>query len=344
MPPRKRTKLSAARATRLGQGVQPQRERINPLTVDLSVTLGGEHPLRLERPIVVASGPLGFGNEAGGVIDLREVGLFVVRGISLRPRFGGLLPRLVEVPGGIMHAINRENPGADEVMDRHGASWRAAPCAIAVSLVATSVKELGQLIARVERRADELGVVALEVDLTAPCDGLDGNRWESSADESLRLIDTARGATDRPLIAKVSPAARELRRVASESVDAGIDLLAVSGSPNGFLPDRARRGPALAAGVGELSGPLVRPAALAAIAEAASGVGAPIIGGGGIGSPADALDAFAAGASAVSLGTALWADPRLPRAVGDSLRRAVAARGETSVLALRGSALGSRHE
>ncbi|MFM9165850.1 MAG: hypothetical protein ACKOQO_03420, partial [Candidatus Limnocylindrus sp.] len=62
--------------------MQPQRERINPLTVDLSVTLGGEHPLRLERPIVVASGPLGFGNEAGGVIDLREVGLFVVRGTS----------------------------------------------------------------------------------------------------------------------------------------------------------------------------------------------------------------------------------------------------------------------
>jgi len=254
------------------------------------------------------------------------------------------MPRLVEVPGGVMHAVNRENPGADEVFDRHGASWRSAPCAVALSLVATSVKELAQLIARVERRADELGIAALEIDLTAPCDGLDGARWESSADESLRLIDTARGATDRPLIAKVSPAASELRRLASESIDAGIDVLSVSGSPHGFLPDRARRGPALAAGIGELSGPLVRPAALAAIAEAASGAGAPIIGGGGIGSPADALDTFAAGASAVSLGTALWADPRLPGAVGDSLRRAVAARGETSVLALRGSALGSRHE
>jgi dihydroorotate dehydrogenase (NAD+) catalytic subunit len=215
---------------------------------------------------------------------------------------------------------------------------------VALSLVATSVKELAQLIARVERRADEFGIAALEVDLTAPCDSLDGARWESSADESLRLIDTARGATDRPLIAKVSSVASELRRLASESIDAGIDVLSVSGSPHGFLPDRTRRGPALAAGAGELSGPLVRPAALAAIAEAASGAGAPIIGGGGIGSPADALDTFAAGASAVSLGTALWADPRLPGAVGDSLRRAVAARGETSVLALRGSALGSRHE
>jgi dihydroorotate dehydrogenase (NAD+) catalytic subunit len=172
-------------------------ERINPLTVDLAVTLGTEHPLRLERPIVVAAGPLGFGNEAGGAIDLREVGLFVVRGISLRPRFGGLMPRLVEVPGGLMHAVNRENPGADEVIDRHGASWRSAPCAVALSLVASSVKELAQLIARVERRADELGIAALEIDLTAPCDGLDGGRWESSADEALRLIDTARGATDR---------------------------------------------------------------------------------------------------------------------------------------------------
>lgn len=322
------------------RATEPVNERVNPQTVDLAVTLGAEHPLRIERPIVVASGPLGFGNEAGSAVDLRDVGLFVVRGISLRPRYGGLMPRLVEVPGGLMHAVNRENPGADEVMDRHGASWRSAPCAVALSLAAGSAKELAQLIARVERRADELGIVALEVDLTAPCDGLEGSRWESSADESLRLIDTARGATDRPLIAKVSAAASELRRLSSESLDAGIDVLSVSGSPYGFLPDRARRGPALAAGIGELSGPLVRPAALAAIAEAASGVGAPIIGGGGIGSPADALDAFAAGASAVSLGTALWADPRLPRAVGDSLRRAVAARGETSVIALRGSALG----
>lgn len=340
MPPRKRAKVAAPRAIRTVRATEPVNERVNPQTVDLAVTLGTEHPLRIERPIVVASGPLGFGNEAGSAVDLRDVGLFVVRGISLRPRYGGLMPRLVEVPGGLMHAVNRENPGADEVMDRHGASWRSAPCAVALSLVAASVKELAQLIARVERRADELGIVALEVDLTAPCDGLEGSRWESSADESLRLIDTARGATDRPLIAKVSAAASELRRLSSESLDAGIDVLSVSGSPYGFLPDRARRGPALAAGIGELSGPLVRPAALAAIAEAASGVGAPIIGGGGIGSPADALDAFAAGASAVSLGTALWADPRLPRAVGDSLRRAVAARGETSVIALRGSALG----
>jgi len=332
--------VAAPRAIRTVRATEPVNERVNPQTVDLAVTLGAEHPLRIERPIVVASGPLGFGNEAGSAVDLRDVGLFVVRGISLRPRYGGLMPRLVEVPGGLMHAVNRENPGADEVMDRHGASWRSAPCAVALSLVAASVKELAQLIARVERRADELGIVALEVDLTAPCDGLEGSRWESSADESLRLIDTARGATDRPLIAKVSAAASELRRLSSESLDAGIDVLSVSGSPYGFLPDRARRGPALAAGIGELSGPLVRPAALAAIAEAASGVGAPIIGGGGIGSPADALDAFAAGASAVSLGTALWADPRLPRAVGDSLRRAVAARGETSVIALRGSALG----
>ena len=332
--------MAAPRASRTVRATEPVNERVNPQTVDLAVTLGAEHPLRIERPIVVASGPLGFGNEAGSAVDLRDVGLFVVRGISLRPRYGGLMPRLVEVPGGLMHAVNRENPGADEVMDRHGASWRSAPCAVALSLAAGSVKELAQLIARVERRGDELGIVALEVDLTAPCDGLEGSRWESSADESLRLIDTARGATDRPLIAKVSAAASELRRLSSESLDAGIDVLSVSGSPYGFLPDRARRGPALAAGIGELSGPLVRPAALAAIAEAASGVGAPIIGGGGIGSPADALDAFAAGASAVSLGTALWADPRLPRAVGDSLRRAVAARGETSVIALRGSALG----
>lgn len=341
MPPRKRARSAPPESRRNTGTVTQEQGRILPHTVDLTVTLGEEHPLELERPIVVGSGPLGFGNEAGGTLDLRDVGLFVVRGISLHSRVGGPLPRLVEVPGGLLHAVNRENPGADEVMDRHGASWRAAPCAIALSLVAPSVKELSRLIARVERRADELGVAALEIDLTSSCDLLDGRRWESSVDEALRLIDTARGATNRPLIAKVSPTAHELRRLASESVDAGIDVLSVSGSPTGYLPNRTRRGPSLAAGVGELSGPLIRPGSLAAIAEAASVSGAPIIGGGGIGSPADALDAFAAGARAVSLATALWADPMLPGALLQSLRRAVAARGERSVLALSGSALGS---
>lgn len=343
MPPRKRTKGGTARAPRTDRQVGEE-IRINPLTVDLAVTLGAARPLRLERPIVVASGPLGFGNEAGGAIDLRDVGLFVARGISLRPRYGGQLPRLVEVPGGVLHAIGRENPGADEVMDRHGAAWRAAPCAVALSLVAESVKELSQLIARVERRADELGISALELDLTASAAGLDGARWESSASESLRLIDTARDGTDRPLIAKISAAAHDIRRISAESLDAGVDLLSISGSPTGFLPDRARRGAALAAGAGELSGPLVRPATLAAIAEAARAAGAPIIGGGGIGSPADALDAMAAGASAVSVGTALWADPRLPGAIAASMRRAIAARGASSPQALSGSALGSHHE
>ena len=124
MPPRKRTKASTARAPRADRQTA-EATRINPMTVDLAITLGAERPLRLERPIVVASGPLGFGNEAGGAVDLRDVGLFVARGISLRPRYGGQLPRLVEVPGGVLHAIGRENPGADEVMDRHGEIGRA---------------------------------------------------------------------------------------------------------------------------------------------------------------------------------------------------------------------------
>ncbi len=313
-------------------------ERLAPGSVSSAVSLGGAHPLRLERPIVTASGTLGFGAEASELVDLRDVGLFVTRGVSLAARGGPGLPRVVEVPGGLLHAIGRENPGVDEVIDRHASAWRAAPCAVAVSLVATETKSLERLIARFESRADQVRADAYELDLTVPCDALNGARWERSLEEATRFIHAARASTELPLIVKVSPDAVSVRALGEAAADAGADLLSVSGSPIGFLPNRSRTGGALAEGLGELSGPLIRPRALAAIVEARGTL--PIIGGGGIGSPADALDYFAAGAFAVSLGSALWADPALPRAVLESARRSAAARGLSQIGELAGLALG----
>lgn len=314
--------------------------RINPAVVELRATLGSTRQLHVERPVVLASGPLGFGAEVADLVDLRSVGLFVTRGVSLTARAGGGLPRVVEVPGGLLHAIGRENPGVDEVMERHGASWRAAPCAVAVSLVAAGTSDLKRLLRTLERRADALNIAAYELDLTVPAAELDGARWEANTDAALRLIDIAREAGERPLVVKVSPGAVDLARLSRDGIDAGLDLLSISGSPIGYLPDRFRHAAALAAGAGELSGPLVRPLALAAIAATAGLRGAPpIIGGGGIGSPADALDFFAAGATLVSLGSALWADAKLPAAVSESARRAAAARGHDTVAGLIGTAL-----
>jgi dihydroorotate dehydrogenase (NAD+) catalytic subunit len=246
---------------------------------------------------------------------------------------------MVEVPGGMMHAIGRENPGVDEVIDRHGAAWRAVPCAIAISLVAADLPSLGKLIARLESRADLVGADAYELDLTVPSDVLGGRRWESSLEESTRCIDAARDSTELPLIVKVSPDVVTPAQFAGAAADAGADLLSVSGSPVGFLPNRTRAASALAEGEGELSGPLIRPRALAAVANAAASGALPIVGGGGIGSPADALDYFAAGADLISLGSALWADSDLPRAVIESARRAAASRGGSRVADLVGTAL-----
>lgn len=311
-------------------------------SVQTDLDLGGAYPLRLERPIVIASGPLGFGAEVSELIDLRDVGLFVTRGVSIAPRSGPALPRIVEVPGGLLHAVLRENPGVDEVIDRHASAWRAAPCAVALSLVATDERSLAALIARVESRADQVRVDAYELDLTAPSRALDGARWESVHADAVQLIHAARESTELPIIVKVSPDAISLRALADAAADVGVSALSISGSPVGFLPSRSRTGGALAEGLGELSGPLIRPRALAAVVSAHGTL--PIIGGGGIGSPADALDAFAAGAVAVSLGSALWADPGLPRAVLESARRAAAARGLARISDLAGRALSGPNE
>lgn len=310
--------------------------------VDTAVEFGGEHPLRLERPIVIASGPLGFGAEASDLIDLRDVGLFVTRGVSLMPRSGPGLPRIVEVPGGLLHAIDRENPGVDEVMERHASAWRSAPCAVAVSLVATNEKALTSLMAHFESRADQIQIDAYELDLTSPCEALRGARWESDDRGATRLISVARESTELPIIVKCSPDAVSLRTLAVGADDTGVSALSISGSPIGYVPNRNRTSGALAEEIGELSGPLIRPRALAAVVAAHGSV--PIIGGGGIGSPADALDFIVAGAVAVSLGSALWADPGLPGAVIDSARRAAAARGLGRISDLAGVALREANE
>ena len=349
MPPRKRSAVGSARAAVRRAAPRPASpeavERLNPATIEAAVALGATRPLRIERPVVASSGPLGFGAEAGESIDLRTIGLFVARGASLAPRRGGPAPRLVEVPGGLLHAIGRENPGIDEVVERHGAAWRDAPCAVALSLVAGDERALVRLVERLERRAETLGLVAYELDATVGAEALDGARWESGTEALLSAIVAVRDATDRHLIVKVSPQATAIASLADSLADAGGDTLSVSGSPRGFLPDRRRRRAALAAGIGELSGPLIRPLALAAVAEVApiaraAGIG--LIGGGGVGSPADALDLLAAGAQAVALGSALWADPGLPAAVTEGARRAAAARGYGVIGALSGAALGSR--
>ncbi len=345
MPPRRRTKVHPTPRSNEGRtksSAPAAPERLNAATIDLAVELGARAPLRLERPVVVASGPLGFGAEAATLIDLRDVGLFVVRTATLTARRAGLPPRLVEVPGGLLHAIDRENPGIDEVIQRHAPAWRDAACAVALSVAAGDTAELKRLMRKVEGRGATLGIDAYELDLTAPCDALDGAPFESSLDEAARLIDAAREATELPLIAKISPTATSVARLVAHLADAGADIVSISGSPVGFLPDRARRGAALAAGSGRLSGPLIRPLALAAVAEAAQVGALPIIGGGGIGSPADALDFLSAGASAVSVGSALWADPGLPGAIAESARRAAASRGAPRVTDLVGAALRDR--
>lgn len=349
MPPRKRHKPAEAQRaipprqiSGVARAVTDQPTRINAATIDLAVELGARRPLRLERPVVIASGPLGFGLEAASLVDLRDVGLFVTRTATLSPQRAGLPPRLVEVPGGLLHAVGRENPGITEVVQRHASAWREAPCAVAVSLATGDPSELRRLFRVLDERAPELRIDAIEFDLTAPCDALDGAAWESSLDESARLIDAARDRSDLPLIAKLSPQANSISRLVAYLADAGADIVSISGSPRGFLPDRSRRGAALASGGGHLSGPLIRPLALAAVVEAAAASALPIIGGGGVGSPADALDYLVAGADAVSVGSALWADPALPGAIAASVRRAAAARGVERVGGLVGIALGDR--
>jgi len=266
--------------------------------------------LRFSTPLVLLSGCVGFGHEYTRIegFSYREVGAVCLKGTTLHPRLGNPPHRICETPMGMLNAIGLQNPGVDRVVREILPTLDFGETRFIANVSGSTVEEYVE----VTRRFDQSPIDAIELNISCPNVRAGGVQFGNDPEMSARVAAACRAATQKPLIAKLSPNQTDIRENARRLIEAGVDAFAAVNTFTGMEIDVETRRPRIAYGRGGLSGPAIRPLALLRVREVyevARPHGVPIIGQGGIATAEDALAFLIAGARAVGLGTALFYDP-----------------------------------
>lgn len=270
----------------------------------MEVELAG---LRLQNPIMPASGTFGFGEEYASYVDLNSLGALVTKSVTLQPTPGNPPPRIVETPAGMLNSIGLQNPGLEVFIREKMPFLRRFRPPVIVNIAGKTVEEYAELA----RRLTEVpGVAALEVNISCPNVKEGGLAFGLHPETAAKVITAVRQATSLPLIAKLTPNVTDVVSVAQRLEEAGADALSLINTLQGMAIDWKTRRPILANIVGGLSGPAIKPVALYAVWRVARAVKIPIIGMGGIMTATDALEFLLAGARAVAVGTANLVNPK----------------------------------
>jgi dihydroorotate dehydrogenase (NAD+) catalytic subunit len=301
--------------------------------VDLSVQAA--RGLWLKNPVLTASGTFGQGVEYAELIDVTRLGAIVNKGTTPHARPGNRQNRLAETPAGILNSIGLENPGAEEVARKYGKVWAKLGVPVIVNVAGYSVEDYVFVVEALDGTA---GVIAFELNVSCPnVEG--GMLFGCDPGLAAEVTRAVKDATDKPIIVKLTPNAPDVVTVARACEEAGADGLTAINTVLGMRIDVAKRRPMLGTRSGGLSGPALRPIAVHLTYQVAQAVSIPIIGAGGVTSANDALEFLMAGASAVQVGTATFADPTAPLTVIEGLAAYVRAQGLASIRDIVGAAL-----
>ncbi len=291
---------------------------------DLRTNIAG---LGLPNPILTASGCAAAGRELQQFFDVAELGAVVTKSILLDPRAGRATPRMAETASGMLNSIGLQGPGV-EAFVAHDLPWLVERGARAiVSIAGGSVQDYYRLA---QRLSDVPGISALEVNISCPNVEDRGHVFACHADSAASVISAVRRATDPavPVLAKLSPDVTDIVEIATAVVDAGADGLSMINTLLGMAIDPITLRPVLAGVTGGLSGPAIRPVAVRCIWQVHAALPTvPIVGMGGVRTGRDALELVLAGASAVSVGTAIFNDPHAPVRILHELEAALTERG-----------------
>jgi dihydroorotate dehydrogenase (NAD+) catalytic subunit len=280
----------------------------------VSVRVGA---IELEHPVLNASGTLDALAAVGAGVPVHEdVAALVTKTITPLPREGNPPPRLAESPSGLLNSIGLANPGVDEFVSGLPALI-ALGRPLVVSIGGFSVDDYVRLARALGESA---GVVALELNISCPNVETGCSSIGSDPRETAAVVRACRAASSRPLWVKLSPNVPDVSVIGRAAEAEGADALVCVNTLRGMAIEPWSGTPVLGAGTGGLSGPALKPVALAAVWTCASSCALPIIGVGGVLSGRDALDLLDAGACAVQVGTALFRDPRAVARVHDELQ------------------------
>ena len=271
----------------------------------MRVTLAG---IELANPVIAASGTFGYGIEFEEIVSLERIGGFVTKGISLAPMPGHPPPRIIQTAGGMLNAIGLQNVGVDDYLLRKLPPMKRYPaCKVIVNVFGHTVNEYVRVIERLNQAE---GIAAYELNVSCPNVHAGGLAFGADAGELEYLVKKARGASMRPLIVKLTPNVTSIAHMARIAAGAGADAVSLTNTFLAMSIDVETRRPRLSNITGGLSGPAIKPIALRMVYETVRAVTIPILGMGGIVTPEDAVEFLLAGATAVQVGTASYADPR----------------------------------
>jgi dihydroorotate dehydrogenase (NAD+) catalytic subunit len=298
---------------------------------DLAVAVGS---VRLRNPVLAASGTFGYGGEAPDLTGASRLGGIVTKTVTLEPRRGNPPLRLHETPSGLLNSIGLQNVGVDRFLEEKLPGLAPLEVPVIVSIGGRRPEEFAEAARRLDGAP---GVAALEINISCPNvreGGIEFCQRPESAAEVLRQV---RRATRLPIWAKLSPNVTDIGRVARACAEAGADALTAINTFVGLAIDVRKREPFLPSGTGGLSGPAIRPLALAKVREVVLATPLPVVGVGGIASAGDALEFLIAGAAAVQVGTASFRVPDAARRVVEGLESFLAEEGLASISGLIGS-------
>ncbi|MCK4224716.1 MAG: dihydroorotate dehydrogenase [candidate division Zixibacteria bacterium] len=272
---------------------------------DLSVKVAG---VRFSNPVLVASGTFGYGEEYSALIDLSKLGGIITKSITLNPREGNPPPRTVETPSGMLNAIGLANVGVDRFIKEKLPFLRKLGTRVIVNVAGSTIGEYVKVVKRLNRCR---GINMLEINISCPNvkeGGLDFGSRPQSAHACIKQI---KDHTSYPIIAKLSPNVTNIAEIACAVEEAGADVISLINTLIGMAIDVEKREPILGNVTGGLSGPAIKPVALAMVWKVAKTVNLPVIGIGGIMNTQDALEFLLAGACMIQIGTGNFVDPQI---------------------------------
>ena len=271
---------------------------------DLSVKVAG---VRFSNPVLVASGTFGYGEEYCDLVDVSRLGGIITKSITLKPREGNPPPRTVETPCGMLNAIGLANVGVDRFIKEKLPFLRRLKTKIIVNVAGSTVQEYVEVVKGLSRCR---GIDMLEINISCPNVEEGGLAFGSKPESAHACIKQIKDQTSYPVIAKLSPNVTDIVEIACAVQQAGADAVSLINTLIGMAIDAEKRKPILGNVTGGLSGPAIKPVALAMVWKVAQATKLPVIGIGGIMNTQDALGFLLAGACMIQIGTGNFVDPQ----------------------------------
>ena len=300
-----------------------------PNAVDMKVNLAG---VELKNPVVVASGTFGFGREYGEFYDLSELGGICVKGLTAQRREGNPAPRIAETPMGILNSVGLQNPGVDAFIATELPFLRQYDVKVIANISGNTPEEYGEMC----EKLSAAGVDMIEVNISCPNVKAGGLAYGTRPELAAEVTEVAKKHSSVPVMVKLSPNVTDITEIARAVEGAGADAVSLINTLRGMRIDVNTRRPILKMNTGGMSGPAVLPIAVRMVWEVSNAVKIPVLGMGGVSKGEDAAQLMLAGATAVAVGTACFADPFAPVKVRDGLCDIAARQGLASVRELTG--------